>query len=39
MPVKKTITKNMIIDKAISLIEKEGIDKVNARSIAKELKC
>ena len=39
MPVKKTITKNMIIDKAIFLIEKEGIDKVNARSIAKELKC
>ena len=39
MPVKKTITKNMIIDNAISLIETDGFDSINARSIANKLKC
>lgn len=39
MPLKKVITKDMILDKAILLVEKKGIEFLNARSLAKELNC
>lgn len=39
MPPKQKITKDMIIDAAFSIVRKNGIDKVTARSISEQLKC
>ena len=39
MPAKKQISKENIIEVAIDIIRKEGINAVNARNIAKKLKC
>ena len=39
MPAKKQISKENIIEAAIDIIRKEGINAVNARNIAKKLKC
>lgn len=39
MPAHKIINSNMIIDKAIILIEEKGVENLNARSLAKSLNC
>ncbi len=39
MPAKKVINENMILSCALQLLKEKGISFVNARSIAKELKC
>lgn len=39
MPAKKSITKQMILDKAIELLIEKGIESLNAREIAKSLNC
>lgn len=39
MPPKKRITKEKILEKAIDIVHEEGIEKLNARYLAKELKC
>ena len=39
MPPKAKITKEMIVDTAFSIVQKEGVDKVTARSISEQLKC
>lgn len=39
MPPKAKITKEMIIDTAFEIVQKEGADKVTARSISEQLNC
>lgn len=39
MPPKPKITKEMIVDTAFNIVQKEGVDKVTARSISEQLKC
>ena len=39
MPPKAKITKEMIIDTAFNIVQKEGVDKVTARSISEQLNC
>ena len=39
MPPRAKITKEMILDVAFAIIQKEGIDKVTARSISEQLHC
>jgi len=39
MPPKQKITREMILEAAIQLVRKSGIDNVNSRNIAKELSC
>lgn len=39
MPAKRIITKEMIVNEAIKLIEEEGKEKLNARSLANRLNC
>ena len=39
MPPKAKITKEMIVDVAFGIIQKEGIEKVTARSISEQLEC
>ncbi len=39
MPPKAKITKEMIVDTAFEIVQKEGVDKVTARSISEQLKC
>ena len=39
MPPKPKITKEMILDTAFNIVQKEGIDKVTARSISEKLNC
>lgn len=39
MPPKAKITKEMIINTAFDIVQKEGVDKVTARSISKQLNC
>lgn len=39
MPAKKKITKDAIIKTALDILRREGYEKLNARDIAKKLKC
>ncbi len=39
MPPKPKITKDMIIDAAFSIVQRDGIDKVTVRNISEQLKC
>ena len=39
MPPKAKITKEMIIDVAFGIMQREGVDKVTARSISEQLNC
>ncbi len=39
MPPKPKITKEMIVDTAFNIVQKEGADKVTARSISEQLNC
>jgi len=39
MPPKAKITKEMIVDTAFNIVQKEGADKVTARSISEQLNC
>lgn len=39
MPPKAKITKEMIVDVAFGIIQREGVDKVTARSISEQLNC
>ena len=39
MPPKAKITKEMIINTAFNIVQKEGVDKVTARSISEKLSC
>lgn len=39
MPPKAKVTKEMIIDSAFNIVQKEGVDKVTARRISEELNC
>lgn len=39
MPPKAKITKEMIIDTAFSIVRQEGIDKVTARNVSRQLNC
>ena len=39
MPPKAKITKEMIVDVAFGIIQREGVDKVTARSISQQLNC
>lgn len=39
MPPKAKITKEMIVDTAFKIVQKEGVDKVTARSISEQLNC
>lgn len=39
MPPKPKITKEMIVDAAFNIVQKEGADKVTARSISEQLSC
>ncbi len=39
MPPKIRITKESIIEKAVDIVRNEGMEKLNARSLAKELGC
>lgn len=39
MPPKPKITKEMIVDTAFNIVQKEGADKVTARSISGQLNC
>jgi len=39
MPAKKRITKDMILDAALSLLKKHGLDAVNIKALAGELHC
>lgn len=39
MPPKAKITKEMIVDDAFGIIQREGVDKVTARSISQQLNC
>lgn len=39
MPPKAKITKEMIVDVAFSIIQREGVEKVTARSISEQLNC
>ena len=39
MPPKAKITKEMIVDTAFHIVQKEGVDKVTARSISEQLNC
>jgi AcrR family transcriptional regulator len=39
MPRKETITKGMVLDAALAIAKKEGLEGLTARSIAKKLKC
>lgn len=39
MPPKAKITKEMIINTAFNIVQKEGVDKVTARSISEQLSC
>lgn len=39
MPPKAKITKEMIVDVAFAIIQKDGVDKVTARSISEQLHC
>ena len=39
MPPKQRITRDMILDQSFAMFEREGMDAVNARSIAKALNC
>lgn len=39
MPPKAKITKEMIVDTAFLIVQKEGVDKVTARSISEQLNC
>lgn len=39
MPAKKRITKDMILDAALSLLKKQGLDAVNIKALAGELHC
>lgn len=39
MPPKAKITKEMIVDTAFKIVQKEGADKVTARSISEQLNC
>lgn len=39
MPPKPKITKEMIIDTAFNIVQKEGVDRVTARSISDQLNC
>ena len=39
MPPKAKVTKEMIVDTAFKIVQKEGVDKVTARSISEQLNC
>ncbi|MEE1153808.1 MAG: TetR/AcrR family transcriptional regulator [Acutalibacteraceae bacterium] len=39
MPPKAKITKEMIVDSAFNIVQKEGVDKVTARRISEQLNC
>lgn len=39
MPPKPKITKEMIVDTAFCIVQKDGVDKVTARSISEQLNC
>ena len=39
MPPKAKITKDMIVDSAFKIVQKEGADKVTARKISEQLNC
>lgn len=39
MPAKKQVTKNIILQAALDIVQNNGIEAVNARSIAQKLKC
>ncbi len=39
MPPKAKITKEMIVDTAFHIVQREGVDKVTARSISEQLNC
>lgn len=39
MPPKAKITKEMIVEAAFNIVQKEGVDKVTARSISEQLNC
>lgn len=39
MPAKKQVTREAILEAALNIVKKNGIEAINARSIAKELKC
>ena len=39
MPPKAKITKEMIVDTAFQIVQKEGVEKVTARSISEQLHC
>ena len=39
MPPKAKVTKEMIVDSAFNIVQKEGVDKVTARRISDELNC
>lgn len=39
MPPKAKITKEMIVEAAFNIVQREGVDKVTARSISEQLNC
>ena len=39
MPAKKQVTKEMILNAALKLLQEQGYDAVNLRQLAKELGC
>jgi len=39
MPAKTSFTKDMLIERAFRLVRSKGIDKLSARTLAKDLKC
>lgn len=39
MPAKKTVSKEMIIEAALGIVRKSGMDGLNMRTLAKECKC
>ena len=39
MPPKAKVTKDMIIDAAFHVVREAGVENMNARTVAKELKC
>ena len=39
MPPKAKVTKDMIIDAAFNVVREAGAENINARTVAKKLKC
>ena len=39
MPPKSKVTREMILDAAITVVRREGFEQINARTVARELHC